>query len=64
MGAGGVFYVAGGVAVSGGGVAGTAAHALHVGSSTRVLDKYQLHEAVQEKERGVDSLAVEDGSNW
>lgn len=29
-----------------------------------VLDKCQLQEAVQEKEHGLDSLVVEDGSNW
>ncbi|CAL4907226.1 unnamed protein product [Urochloa decumbens] len=29
-----------------------------------VLDKCQLLEAVQEKEQGLDSLVVEDGSNW
>ncbi|KAK8521236.1 hypothetical protein V6N12_005146 [Hibiscus sabdariffa] len=29
-----------------------------------VLDKCQLREAVQEKENGLDSLVVEDGSNW
>ncbi|KAM0944472.1 putative ABC-type xenobiotic transporter [Dioscorea sansibarensis] len=29
-----------------------------------VLDKCQLTEAVQEKEKGLDSLVVEDGSNW
>ncbi|KAJ1258131.1 hypothetical protein BS78_10G050800 [Paspalum vaginatum] len=29
-----------------------------------VLDKCQLLEAVQEKEKGLDSLVVEDGSNW
>ncbi|KAJ0989297.1 hypothetical protein J5N97_007653 [Dioscorea zingiberensis] len=29
-----------------------------------VLDKCQLREAVQEKEQGLDSLVVEDGSNW
>ncbi|EOY23416.1 hypothetical protein QUC31_008251 [Theobroma cacao] len=29
-----------------------------------VLDKCQLREAVQEKEEGLDSLVVEDGSNW
>ncbi|KAH7682383.1 Xenobiotic-transporting ATPase protein [Dioscorea alata] len=29
-----------------------------------VLDKCQLREAVQEKEKGLDSLVVEDGSNW
>jgi len=29
-----------------------------------VLDKCQLLEAVQEKEHGLDSLVVEDGSNW
>ncbi|XP_078169806.1 ABC transporter C family member 10-like isoform X1 [Carex rostrata] len=29
-----------------------------------VLDKCQLREAVQEKEHGLDSLVVEDGSNW
>ncbi|TYG91735.1 hypothetical protein ES288_A12G285900v1 [Gossypium darwinii] len=29
-----------------------------------VLDKCQLREAVQEKEDGLDSLVVEDGSNW
>ncbi|CAL4892711.1 unnamed protein product [Urochloa decumbens] len=30
----------------------------------QVLDKCQLLEAVQEKEQGLDSLVVEDGSNW
>ncbi|WRX16805.1 ABC transporter-like [Theobroma cacao] len=30
----------------------------------QVLDKCQLREAVQEKEEGLDSLVVEDGSNW
>ncbi|XP_062228125.1 ABC transporter C family member 10-like isoform X2 [Phragmites australis] len=30
----------------------------------KVLDKCQLLEAVQEKEQGLDSLVVEDGSNW
>ncbi|GMI99648.1 multidrug resistance-associated protein 14, ATP-binding cassette C10 [Hibiscus trionum] len=29
-----------------------------------VLDKCQLREAVQDKEDGLDSLVVEDGSNW
>ncbi|XP_019247523.1 PREDICTED: ABC transporter C family member 10-like isoform X1 [Nicotiana attenuata] len=29
-----------------------------------VLGKCQLHEAVKEKEKGLDSLVVEDGSNW
>uniref|UniRef100_A0A0D9XP74 ABC transporter C family member 13 n=1 Tax=Leersia perrieri TaxID=77586 RepID=A0A0D9XP74_9ORYZ len=29
-----------------------------------VLDKCQLLETVQEKEQGLDSLVVEDGSNW
>ncbi|URE12441.1 ABC transporter C family member [Musa troglodytarum] len=29
-----------------------------------VLDKCQLREVVQEKEHGLDSLVVEDGSNW
>ncbi|KAJ6874748.1 hypothetical protein NC652_034450 [Populus alba x Populus x berolinensis] len=29
-----------------------------------VLGKCQLREAVQEKEQGLDSLVVEDGSNW
>uniref|UniRef100_A0A0E0BFH7 ABC transporter C family member 13 n=2 Tax=Oryza glumipatula TaxID=40148 RepID=A0A0E0BFH7_9ORYZ len=29
-----------------------------------VLDKCQLLETVQEKEHGLDSLVVEDGSNW
>ncbi|KAJ8452736.1 hypothetical protein Cgig2_005072 [Carnegiea gigantea] len=29
-----------------------------------VLGKCQLKEAVQEKEQGLDSLVVEDGSNW
>ncbi|KAJ8753070.1 hypothetical protein K2173_011838 [Erythroxylum novogranatense] len=29
-----------------------------------VLGKCQLREAVQEKEEGLDSLVVEDGSNW
>ncbi|CAA7016710.1 unnamed protein product [Microthlaspi erraticum] len=29
-----------------------------------VLGKYQLREVVQEKENGLDSLVVEDGSNW
>ncbi|KAJ8478954.1 hypothetical protein OPV22_022681 [Ensete ventricosum] len=29
-----------------------------------VLDKCQLQEAVQEKQKGLDSLVVEDGSNW
>lgn len=29
-----------------------------------VLDKCQLQEAVQEKHKGLDSLVVEDGSNW
>ncbi|KAL9264122.1 ABC transporter C family member 10-like protein [Drosera capensis] len=29
-----------------------------------VLGKCQLREAVQEKEKGLDSLVVEDGSNW
>nr|CAD1822253.1 unnamed protein product [Ananas comosus var. bracteatus] len=29
-----------------------------------VLDKCQLREAVQEKEQGLDSLVVEEGSNW
>lgn len=29
-----------------------------------VLDKCQLREAVQEKEESLDSLVVEDGSNW
>ncbi|KAJ6387480.1 hypothetical protein OIU78_017241 [Salix suchowensis] len=29
-----------------------------------VLRKCQLHQAVQEKEQGLDSLVVEDGSNW
>ncbi|KAJ6976843.1 ABC transporter C family member 10-like [Populus alba x Populus x berolinensis] len=29
-----------------------------------VLGKCQLQEAVQEKEQGLDSLVVEDGSNW
>ncbi|XP_022737847.1 ABC transporter C family member 10-like isoform X1 [Durio zibethinus] len=29
-----------------------------------VLDKCQLQEAVQEKEKGLDSLVVQDGSNW
>ncbi|KAG2609544.1 hypothetical protein PVAP13_4KG049200 [Panicum virgatum] len=29
-----------------------------------VLDKCQLLEAVQEKEHGLDSIVVEDGSNW
>ncbi|PVH62695.1 hypothetical protein PAHAL_3G373200 [Panicum hallii] len=29
-----------------------------------VLDKCQLLEAMQEKEHGLDSLVVEDGSNW
>ncbi|KAK3137193.1 hypothetical protein QOZ80_5BG0449000 [Eleusine coracana subsp. coracana] len=29
-----------------------------------VLDKCQLLEAVQEKENGLDSIVVEDGSNW
>lgn len=29
-----------------------------------VLDKCQLREAVLEKEQGLDSLVVEDGSNW
>ncbi|XVF12605.1 hypothetical protein REPUB_Repub08aG0133400 [Reevesia pubescens] len=29
-----------------------------------VLDKCQLREAVQDKEKGLDSLVVEDGSNW
>ncbi|KAH7682394.1 Xenobiotic-transporting ATPase protein [Dioscorea alata] len=29
-----------------------------------VLDKCQLREAVQGKEKGLDSLVVEDGSNW
>ncbi|KAJ3708975.1 hypothetical protein LUZ61_012680 [Rhynchospora tenuis] len=29
-----------------------------------VLDKCQLREAVQEKEKGLDSLVVEEGSNW
>uniref|UniRef100_A0ACD6A9R0 Uncharacterized protein n=1 Tax=Avena sativa TaxID=4498 RepID=A0ACD6A9R0_AVESA len=29
-----------------------------------VLDKCQLREAVQEKEQGLDSHVVEDGSNW
>ncbi|CAK7324073.1 unnamed protein product [Dovyalis caffra] len=29
-----------------------------------VLGKCQLREAVQEKEQGLDSLIVEDGSNW
>jgi hypothetical protein len=49
MGAGGVFYVVGGVAVSGGGAAGTAAHAcagsvdaLHVGSGTRVWARHPV----------------------
>ncbi|KAJ6748864.1 ABC TRANSPORTER C FAMILY PROTEIN [Salix purpurea] len=30
----------------------------------QVLRKCQLHQAVQEKEQGLDSLVVEDGSNW
>ncbi|KAG2609552.1 hypothetical protein PVAP13_4KG049200 [Panicum virgatum] len=30
----------------------------------KVLDKCQLLEAVQEKEHGLDSIVVEDGSNW
>ncbi|KAM7463733.1 hypothetical protein LguiA_031854 [Lonicera macranthoides] len=29
-----------------------------------VLEKCQLREAVQEKEKGLDSLVVQDGSNW
>ncbi|KAJ4798155.1 hypothetical protein LUZ62_049401 [Rhynchospora pubera] len=29
-----------------------------------VLDKCQLREAVQEKDQGLDSLVVEEGSNW
>ncbi|XP_049410075.1 LOW QUALITY PROTEIN: ABC transporter C family member 10-like [Solanum stenotomum] len=29
-----------------------------------VLGKCQLHEAVKEKAKGLDSLVVEDGSNW
>ncbi|XP_059298851.1 ABC transporter C family member 10-like [Lycium ferocissimum] len=29
-----------------------------------VLGKCQLHEAVKEKEKGLDSLVVEDGLNW
>ncbi|KAJ4757284.1 hypothetical protein LUZ62_067659 [Rhynchospora pubera] len=29
-----------------------------------VLDKCQLREAIQEKEQGLDSLVVEEGSNW
>ncbi|KAJ4809753.1 hypothetical protein LUZ62_022319 [Rhynchospora pubera] len=29
-----------------------------------VLDKCQLRETVQEKEKGLDSLVVEEGSNW
>ncbi|KAJ6812590.1 ABC transporter C family member 10-like [Iris pallida] len=29
-----------------------------------VLDKCQLREAILEKEQGLDSLVVEDGSNW
>ncbi|KAJ3683071.1 hypothetical protein LUZ60_013298 [Juncus effusus] len=29
-----------------------------------VLEKCQLREAVQEKEQGLDSLVVEEGSNW
>ncbi|KAJ4705899.1 ABC transporter C family member 10-like [Melia azedarach] len=29
-----------------------------------VLEKCQLREVVQEKEQGLDSLVVEDGSNW
>ncbi|XWS37931.1 hypothetical protein CRYUN_Cryun19dG0087500 [Craigia yunnanensis] len=29
-----------------------------------VLDKCQLREAVQEKEEGLESLVLEDGSNW
>ncbi|VAI70502.1 unnamed protein product [Triticum turgidum subsp. durum] len=29
-----------------------------------VLDKYQLLEAVREKEQGLDSLVAKDGSNW
>ncbi|GMH19625.1 hypothetical protein Nepgr_021466 [Nepenthes gracilis] len=29
-----------------------------------VLDKCQLRETIQEKEKGLDSLVMEDGSNW
>ncbi|KAJ4954025.1 hypothetical protein NE237_030857 [Protea cynaroides] len=29
-----------------------------------VLRNFQLQEAVQEKEKGLDSLVIEDGSNW
>ncbi|WOL02147.1 ABC transporter C family member 10 [Canna indica] len=34
------------------------------GQIWEVLDKCQLREAVQEKDGGLDSLVVEDGSNW
>ncbi|WMV20653.1 hypothetical protein MTR67_014038 [Solanum verrucosum] len=33
-------------------------------SMEKVLGKCQLKEAVEEKEKGLDSLVVEDGSNW
>uniref|UniRef100_M1A887 ABC-type xenobiotic transporter n=1 Tax=Solanum tuberosum TaxID=4113 RepID=M1A887_SOLTU len=33
-------------------------------SMEKVLGKCQLREAVEEKEKGLDSLVVEDGSNW
>ncbi|XP_042505970.1 ABC transporter C family member 10-like [Macadamia integrifolia] len=29
-----------------------------------VLKKCQLHEAVQDKDKGLDALVIEDGSNW